>query len=133
MKAELGKMNDPTASGFNEEAMAYYAMIDKDSPCFTDAEKIYQSYLKGLKPSQKRDWDLKIKKMEQQMNFKSDSLNATNAFNLKMKELEGQAEINGNKVLLDKYKEDYYYNRLPWLRRIFHLGKLDPFDGYRKE
>ena len=133
MKAELGKMNDPTASGFNEEAMAYYAMIDKDSPCYTDAEKIYQRYLKGLKPSQKRDWDLKIKQMEQQMKSKSDSLNATNTFNLKMKELEIQAEIQGSSVLLDKYKEDYYYDRLPWLRRIFHLGKLDPFDGYRKE
>lgn len=133
MKAEFGKMNDPTASGYNEEAMAYYALIDKDSPCYPEAEKIYQNYMKGLRPAQKRDWELKIRQMEQQMNFRTDSLNATNAFNLKMKELDIQAEIQGNKVLLDKYKEDYYYDRLPWLRRIFHLGKLDPFDGYSKK
>lgn len=132
MKAEFGKMNDPTASGYNEEAMSLYALIDKDSPCYAEAEKIYQSHLKGLKPSQKRDWELKIKQMEQQMNFRTDSLNATNAFNIKMKELDIQAEMQGNKALLDKYKEDYYYDRLPWLRRIFHLGELDPFDGYSK-
>jgi hypothetical protein len=133
MKGELGKMNDQTGSGFNDEAMAYYSLIDKESPCYSEAEKIYQGYLKGLKPAQKRDWELKIKQMEQQMNYRTDSLNATNAFNLKMKELEVQSEIQGNKALLDKYKEDYYYDRLPWLRRIFHLGKLDPFDGYSKE
>lgn len=132
MKAELGKMNDESASGFNEEAMAYYALIDKDSPCYSEAEKIYQNYLKGLKPAQKRDWDLKVKQMEQQMAYKTDSLNAANAYNLKVIELETQAEIHGNKQLLEKYKEDYYYDRLPWIRKVFHLGDLDPFDGYTK-
>ena len=130
MKAELGKFNDQTGSGYNDEAMAYYLLIDKESPCYPEAEKVYQNFLKGLKPSLKRDWELKIRQMESQMNFRSDSLNATNSFNLKMKELDIQAEMQGNKVLLEKYKEDYYYDRLPWLRRIFHLGALDPFDGY---
>ncbi len=132
MKAELGKMNDESASGFNEEAMAYYALIEKDSPCYSEAEKIYQNYLKGLKPVQKRDWELKVKQMEQQMAYKTDSLNAANAYNLKVIELETQAEIHGNNQLLEKYKEDYYYDRLPWLRKVFHLGDLDPFDGYAK-
>lgn len=133
MKAELGKFNDASASGFNDDAMFYYALIDKESPCYPETEKIYQNYLKGLKPSQKRDWEQKVRLIEQQLNFKTDSMNITNAYSLKMREMEIQAEIQGNKVLLDKYKEDYYYDRLPWLRRIFHLGKLDPFDGYRKE
>jgi hypothetical protein len=133
MKAELGKMNDQTASGFNDDAMSYYVLIDKESTCYSESEKIYQKYLKGLKPAQKRDWEMKINQMEKQLSFRSDSMNATYAFNLKMKEMEGQAEIQGNKVLLDKYKEDYYYDRLPWLRRVFHLGKLDPFDGYTKD
>ncbi len=132
MKAELGKMNDQTASGYNEEAMTYYALIDKDSPCYAEAERIYQSYLKALKPAQKRDWELKVRQMEQQMTFRTDSLNAMNAFNIKVMELETQAEINGNNQLLEKYKEDYYYDRLPWLRKVFHLGALDPFDGYRR-
>ena len=132
MKAELGKMNDQTASGYNEEAMTYYALIDKDSPCYAETERIYQSYLKGLKPAQKRDWELKLKQMEQQMTFKTDSLNAMNAYNIKVMELETQAEIHGNNQLLEKYKEDYYYERLPWLRKVFHLGDLDPFDGYSK-
>lgn len=133
MKAELGKFNDESASGFNTDAMFYYALIDKESPCYPETEKIYQNYLKGLKPTQKRDWEQKVRQIEQQLNFKTDSMNITNEYSLKMREMEIQAEIQGNKVLLDKYKEDYYYDRLPWLRRIFHLGKLDPFDGYRKE
>ena len=133
MKAELGKFNDPSASGFNDDAMFYYALIDKESPCYPEAEKIYQNYLKGLKPTQKRDWENKLRLIEQQLNFKKDSMNVTNAYNLKMREMEIQAEIQGNKVLLEKYKEDYYYDRLPWLRKVFHLGKFDPFDGYRKD
>lgn len=133
MKAELGRFNDPTASGFNDNAMAYYALIDKESPCYSEAEKIYQNYLKGLRPSQRRDWEQKLKLVEQQLTFKTDSMNTSNAFNLKMKEMEIQAEMNGNKALLEKYKEDYYYNRMPWIRRIFHLGKFSPFDGYEQK
>jgi hypothetical protein len=39
-----------------------------------------------------------------------------------------KAEIEGNKKLLQKYQ----YDQLPWLRKVFHLGKYDPFDGVDK-
>lgn len=121
MKAEFGKMNDPSASGYNEEAMAYYLLIDRESTCFSEAETIYNQYIKQLKPQQKRDWDLKIKQMELERTFQLDSIKKMNEFNLKMKEFETQAIVQGNTALLEKYKENYYYERLPWLRRIFHF------------
>ena len=136
-KAELGKMNDLSASGYNEEAMSWYALIDHESSCFLEAEKIYQDYLIKLNPSQKGEWERNLKEMEfrkQQIetnaSFMKDSVEMAYAFELKIKEYEVQAEMNGNKVLLEKYKKDHYYERQPWFRKIFHLGDFDPFDGY---
>ena len=43
-------------------------------------------------------------------------------------EMQTKAEIEGNKKLLQKYQ----YDQLPWLRKVFHLGKYDPFDGVDK-
>ena len=133
MKAELGKMNDPSASGFNDEAMAYYALIDRSSACYPEAEKVYKNYLSKLKPEQRREWQMKLEQLQlkkDELQFRRDSLKETFAYMLKVKELEAKASADGNKLLLEKYKKDYYYSRQPWLRRVFHLGDLDPFDGY---
>lgn len=130
MKAELGKMNDETASGFNDEALGYYVMIDKESSCYAEAEALYKKHMAGIKPEQKRDWELKMKQIEHEMNYPLDSMKVMYDYQLKMKELDTQAEIEGSKVLLDKYQKDFAYDKQPWLRRVFHLGDLDPFDGY---
>jgi hypothetical protein len=130
MKAELGKMNDATASGFNDEALGYYVMIDKESSCYPEAEALYKKHMSGIKPEQKRDWELKMKQMEHEMNYPLDSMKNMQDFQIKMKELDTKAEIEGSKKLLDKYQKDFAYDKQPWVRRIFHLGDLDPFDGY---
>lgn len=135
MKAELGKANDPSASGFNDAAMSYYALIDPSSECFKEAESIYQNYLKKLKPEAKRDWEMKMKAFEAEIAkaqrldaFKRDSISMSYDYLKHKNEMQAQAEIEGNKKLLQKYQ----YDQLPWLRRVFHLGKHDPFDGVDK-
>lgn len=135
MKAELGKANDPSASGFNGPAMSFYAMIDRSSSCYKEAEKIYQDYLKKLNPKAKRDWDFqmqqyqdKIKKLERDDKFRNDASMANFDYLKNKDEMQAKAEIEGNKKLLQKYQ----YDQLPWLRKVFHLGKYDPFDGVDK-
>ena len=59
MRSELGKFNDPSASGFNSEAMDYYSLIDSKSDCYEDAQKEYKAYLSKLDPKAKRDWQQK--------------------------------------------------------------------------
>lgn len=135
MKAELGKANDPSASGFNDAAMSYYAMLDQSSDCYNEAEEIYQEYLKKLKPEAKRDWDMQMKSFEAEVAkaerldaLKRDSISMSYDYLKHKNEMQAQAEIQGNKKLLQKYQ----YDQLPWLRRVFHLGKHDPFDGVDK-
>ena len=57
--------------------------------------------------------------------------NADNAFRAQEAELKARVEMSANDCLLDKYKKDAGYNKLPWIRKVFHLGDLDPFDGYK--
>jgi hypothetical protein len=135
MKSEMGKANDATASGFNEPAMAYYQMIDRQSSCFKEAESVYQAYLKKLNPKAKRDWEYqmqqyqdKVKKLERDDQFRNDSTMANFDYLKHKDEMQAKAEIEGNKKLLQKYQ----YDQLPWIRKVFHLGKYDPFDGVDK-
>ena len=135
MKAELGKANDPSASGFNAEAMAFYALIDKQSSCYGEAEKTYQAYLKKLNPKAKRDWDFSMKKYQDQVaradkmdQFGQDSVMKNFEYLTAKNEMQAKSEIEGNKKLLQKYE----YDELPWIRKVFHLGKYDPFDRIEK-
>ena len=133
MKAELGKMNDPSAAGFNDEAMALYALIDRSSPCYPEAERTYKEYMRKLKPEQRRSYEMRLKQLEmrkEELKYKRDSLKGSYDYMIKLREIDVKANADGNRILLEKYKKDYYYARQPWLRRIFHLGDLDPFDGY---
>jgi hypothetical protein len=128
MKAEFGKANDPSAAGFNEAAMSYYALIDQSAKCYPEAEKLYQNYLSKLNPKAKRDWDYQMRQYQDkidQIQFSRDTAMARFDYMERKIELEAKAEIEGNKKLLQKYQ----YDQLPWLRRVFHLGKHDPFDG----
>ena len=47
-------------------------------------------------------------------------------------ELEANVAIDGQTELLDKYKKDAEYDKLPWLRKLVHLGEWDPFDATSK-
>ena len=122
MKSELGKFNDPTASGFNDAAMGYYALIDRQSSCFPEAEKQYNNYIKKLNPTARRDWDFKMQNWEIQVEMADKEFDLKrdkemgNLEYLKFKEeMSAKAEIEGNKKLLQKYN----YDELPWIRKIF--------------
>jgi hypothetical protein len=125
MRAELGKYNDPSASGFNEKAMSYYALIDKQSECYGDAQKEYQTYIKKLDPKQKRDWEFKVKEYEdnlqnmiRQQEFDAQEANNNRNLQITLAEIQSKTEIEGNKKLLAKYKHD----ESPWLIRLFSSG-----------
>lgn len=125
MRSELGKFNDPSASGFNSEAMDYYSLIDSKSDCYEDAQKEYKAYLSKLDPKAKRDWQQKMQvykdtialiKLREQS--KIDQSKMALEYQTKVKELEAKMEIEGNKRLLAKYKHD----ESPWLIRLFSSG-----------
>ncbi|NDA64979.1 MAG: hypothetical protein EBX50_23575, partial [Chitinophagia bacterium] len=122
MKAELGKYSDPTASGFNDAAMGYYALIDNKSSCYPEAEKLYNNYIGKLNPKARRDWDFEMKKWEREVvvadkefQLKSDVAMGNLEYMKFKEEMAAKAEIEGNKKLLQKYQ----YDELPWIRRIF--------------
>lgn len=122
MKAELGKFNDPSASGFNEAALSYYAMIDRQSSCYGEAEKEYNNYMRKLSPAGKRDWDFKMKEWEKktemadkEFDLKRDTAMGKLEYLKHKDEMAAKAEIEGNKKLLQKYN----YDELPWIRKIF--------------
>ncbi len=117
MKAELGKYNEDAASGYNESAMAYYSMIPAKSKCYKEAEQLYKTYTSKLKPGEKQKWEQK----------KSD-----NEFRVLQENLKAKVAVEGQSALLEKYKKDFEYDKLPWLRKLIHLGNYDPFDGYSK-
>lgn len=109
MKAALGRPTDE--NGYNLEAMQYYALIPNDSECKTEADALANQYKLDVA-------NFQIRKEE------SARFNA---------ELQAKIQMTANKCLLDKYKKDAAYNRLPWLRKLIHLGDHDPFDGYKPE
>ena len=115
-QAALGNQKN----GVNKEAMAYYAMIPANSSCKAEADAAYKEYKAQLSAEDQREWDRESAQIQSDIEFR------------KLKtELEAKIQITGNQCLLDKYKKDAAYNRLPWLRKLVHLGDHDPFDGYK--
>lgn len=115
-QAALGNQKN----GVNKEAMAYYAMIPANSSCKAEADAAYKEYKAQLSAEDQREWDRE-----------SAQIQSDNEFRKLKTELEAKIQITGNQCLLDKYKKDAEYNKLPWLRKLVHLGDHDPFDGYK--
>jgi len=114
-KAALGtQMN-----GVNKEAMVYYAMIPANSPCKEEANEALDAYKAHLSAEDARQWDRE-----------SEQIRSDNAYRELQEELSAKVQITGNECLMDAYKSQASYNRLPWIRKVFHLGSIDPFDGY---
>lgn len=125
MRAELGKFNDSSGSGFNAEAMHYYSLIDAKSSCYKDAQKEYNQYVSKLDPVAKRDWNQKLVEYKDEIElvklgkqFEMEEKKMAFEYQTKIKELESKTEIEGNKRLLAKYKHD----ESPWLIRLFSSG-----------
>jgi|TARA_B110000908_G_C10265961_1_gene463970 hypothetical protein len=125
MRAELGKFNDSSASGFNPQAMSYYSIIDKQSDCYDDAQKEYNSYTAKLDPKAKRNWDMEMRKYKDEIEMtkqdreaKQDSFRYKMDHDAKLAEIKAKADVEGNQKLLAKYKHD----ESPWLVRLFSSG-----------
>ena len=125
MRSELGKFNDPSASGFNSEAMNYYSMIDSKSECFAEAQAEYKKYTSNLTPEAKSDWQKKMKEYNDQIamvkadkEFEREEAEQAYDFKVKMAEVEAKRHVDGNQKLLAKYKHD----ESPWLIRLFSSG-----------
>ena len=123
MKAELG--NQGEMGNFNPTAMSYYSMIPMDAPCYKEAQSTYNSYLKKLDPNAKQKWLTD----EREFNLRKDKQENDHTYEMTKAELESKTAIEGQTALLDKYKKDAEYNKLPWLRKLVHLGEWDPFDA----
>lgn len=123
MKAELGKQSD--MGNFNPTAMSYYAMIPMDAPCYKEAQSTYNNYQKKLDPNAKQRWAIE----ERDFNLRKDKQEQDHTYAMTKAELESKTAIEGQTALLDKYKKDAEYNKLPWLRKLVHLGEWDPFDA----
>jgi hypothetical protein len=95
-------------------------MIPANSSCKAEADAAYKEYKAQLSAEDQREWDRE-----------SAQIQSDNEFRKLKTELEAKIQITGNQCLLDKYKKDAAYNRLPWLRKLVHLGDHDPFDGYK--
>lgn len=125
----VAMMQSAMATGQTESVMSYYTMVPAGSKCKAEAEKAYAEYKAELDADKKHQWEQEEKewaaKMKQQ--------DADNAFRAQKEELKARVEISGNKCLLDKYKKDAAYDRLPWIRKVIYLGDMDPFDGYEPE
>ena len=126
MKSALG---GSFSGEFNETAMNYYSMIPAKGDCKAEADAVYKQYMDGLYAEKKHNWE----KEEKEWQAKMKQQDADNAFRAQEAELKARVEISANKCLLDKYQKDAAYNKLPWIRKVTHLGDLDPFDGYQPE
>ncbi len=126
MKAELGKQSD--IGGYNEQAMAYYALIPANAPCYKEGQNTYNNYLKKLEPKAKQQWE----KEEREFNLRKDKQEQDHTYDMTKADLEAKVAIDGQTALLQKYKKDYEYEKLPWLRKLVHLGEWDPFDATSK-
>lgn len=124
MKSSLGG----TFTGeFNETAMNYYAMIPAKSSCKAEADAVYKQYMDGLDAEKRYNWEQKEKVWQSKMKQQD----ADNAFRAQKEELKARVEMSANDCLLDKYKRDASYSRLPWIRKVIHRGDKDPYDGYK--
>lgn len=126
MKAELGKQNE--IGNFNPTAMSYYALIPTDAPCYKEAQGIYNNYQKKLDPKAKEKWLTE----EREFNLRKDKQDQDHIYEMTKSELESKTAIEGQTALLGKYQKDYEYEKLPWLRKLVHLGEWDPFDATSK-
>ena len=125
MKSSLGTYNEQSAAGFNSEAMGYYKLIPNGGKCKKEADQIYGAYKKALQPQKLKDWEI----AEKEWQLKVTQKNSDNEFRSLQEEMKAKIAVEGNVCLLEKYKKDASYDKLPWLRKLIHLGDYDPFDG----
>lgn len=118
MKAAIGSSKD--MGHYSPEAMTYYKLIPANSNCKAEADALYKDYISKLDPEAEKRWEAEQKELQR-----------NHEYQMVKEELATKVAIEGQSALLDKYQKDAAYDRLPWLRKLVHLGDLDPFDGYK--
>lgn len=118
LKAALGEERD-NVGGFSQKAMAIYRSIPKGSKAEKEADRIYDEYIKELKPEAKlkhekemREWDAALKQMERQ-----------HELDMYKTEMSTKVAIEGQAALLEKYKKDVNYNKMSWIGKLFYFGR----------
>lgn len=100
------------------EAMLYYQQIPYNTEARKQADELYNSTKSNL--DAERQVELQHARELSDKNLEYEQQNEL----LKMK-----MNIEGQEELLNKYKKDAAYERLPWIRKVVHFGDYDPFDG----
>lgn len=118
MKAAIGSSKD--MRHYSSEAMAYYQLIPANSTAKAEADALYKDYIAKLDPEAEKRWEAEQKNLER-----------NHEYQMVKEELAAKVAIEGQSALLNKYQKDAAYDRLPWLRKLVHLGDHDPFDGYK--
>ena len=143
MQALISEASDE--DGYSPEAIAYYVMIPEGTPAKAKADKLFAEYRANISETAKRKAQEAKEQMERehklavemkrmdvqlaQIEAESEQKQRESDYRMAEKELEAKIAIDGQTALLEKYKADAAYERLPWLRKLVHLGKYDKFDG----
>lgn len=118
MRAALGA-SSPEIGGYNSEAMAYYAMIPAGTPARKEADALYASYVAQLKPEAKQLWEREQRNWEAEQQ----ALLRKHELNLYQEDMAARIAIDGQKSLLDKYKNDAAYGKMGAFWKFFYRGK----------
>ena len=138
--------------GYCPEAIAYYVMIPEGTSAKAKADKLFSEYRANISETAQRktqeakeqmelehrravemkQLDVQIEELKLQQSkveAEAEMAQQESEYRLAVKELEAKVAIEGQTALLKKYEEDAAYDKLPWLRKLVHLGKYDKFDG----
>lgn len=118
MKAALGRTIGD--SGFNEEAMCYYSLINKGS-CKGEADQVYKEYKQEVFQNQERKRKYEVE--DREWAAKVAQQDADNEYRMFKTQLAADIQMSGNTCLLEKYKRDGF-NNLSFFSKIFNLGQL---------
>ena len=145
MKAFLTAPRDDE-SGFSRSFLQLYTMIPANSKAKKEADALYEEYVKSLdtiakqkKADEQREYERAQKQLDREQEIKMAEIKASaeqqkvdKEYELAMmkEKMAAEVAIKGQTDLLEKYKKDAAYNRLPWIRKVLYLGDKDPFDGY---
>ncbi len=100
------------------EAMLYYQQIPYNSEARKQADELYNSTKTQLDAERQTELQHAREQSDKQIEYEQQN----ELLRMKM-------NIEGQEELLNKYKKDAAYERLPWIRKVVHLGNWDPFDG----
>ena len=146
MKAYLAAPRDDD-SGFSRSFLQLYTMIPANSKAKAEADALYAEYVKSIDDiakqkmeAEQREYERAQKQLDREQELKMAEMKAAAEQQKMDKEYElammkekmaADIAIKGQTDLLEKYKKDAAYDRLPWIRKVLYLGDKDPFDGYK--